>query len=91
MKKLALALLLFASAVRADQYLSAANEGGGEIILTAYTVSSCDGLKAMYAMLPNGTVYHGCWAYLNDKIHVRFEDGTRRVYDPNYFVVKGQK
>lgn len=91
MKKLALALLFVASAVRADQYLSAANEGGGEIILTSYTISTCDGLKAMYAMLPNGTVYHGCWAYLNDKIHVRFEDGTRRVYDPNYFVVKGTK
>ena len=33
MKKLALALLLFASAVRAEPYLSAKNEGGGEIVL----------------------------------------------------------
>ena len=91
MKKLLLVLLLACSAVRAEPYLSAANEGGGEIILTIFTPASCDGLKAMYAMLPSGVVFHGCWAYFNDKIHVRFEDGSRRVYDPSYFVVKGTK
>jgi hypothetical protein len=91
MKKLVLALLLLCSAVRAEPYLSAANEGGGEIILTSFTPASCSGLKAMYAMLPSGVVFHGCWAYLNDKIHVSFEDGSRRVYDPSYFVVKGSK
>ena len=91
MKKLALALLLVASAVRAEPYLSATNQGGGEIILTTYTVASCDGLKAMYAMLPTGVVYHGCWAYINEKIHVRYEDGERRVYPIDHFVVKGQK
>jgi hypothetical protein len=91
MKKLVLALLLLCSAVRAEQYLSAANQGGGEIILTTFTPASCDGLKAMYAMLPNGVAYHGCWAYINEKIHVRYEDGERRVYPIDNFVVKGQK
>jgi hypothetical protein len=54
-------------------------------------VASCDGLKAMYSMLPNGTVYHGCWAYINEKIHVKYEDGERRVYPIDNFVVKGKK
>lgn len=91
MKKLALVLLLVASAVRAEPYLSARNEGGGEIVLTTYLTASCDGLKAMYSMLPNGTVYHGCWAYINEKIHVKYEDGERRVYPIDNFVVKGKK
>lgn len=92
MKKLVLALLLCASAVHADPYLSAKNEGGGEIVLTSYATSTCgEGLKAMYAMLPNGTVYHGCWAYINEKAHVRYEDGSRKVYPIDYFVVKGEK
>lgn len=91
MKKIALALLLVCSSVRAELYLSAKNEGGGEIVLTTYTVASCEGLKAMYAMLPSGKTYYGCWAYVNDKIHVRYEDGERRVYPIDSFVVKGQK
>lgn len=91
MKKLLLVLLLAYSSVRAEPYLSAANEGGGEIILTTYTVASCDGLKAMYSMLPSGVVYHGCWVYINEKIHVKYEDGERRVYPIDNFVVKGKK
>jgi hypothetical protein len=91
MKKLLLVLLLAFSSVRAEPYLSATNEGGGEIILTTFTPTSCDGLKAMYSMLPSGVVYHGCWAYINEKIHVKYEDGERRVYPIDNFVVKGKK
>jgi hypothetical protein len=92
MKKLLLVLLLACSAVRAQPYLSAKNEGGGEIVLTSYTVSTCaEGLKAMYTMLPTGRVYHGCWAYINEKAHVKYDDGERRVYPIEYFTVKGEK
>lgn len=92
MKKIALALLLIGSSVRAEPYLEAKNDGGGEIILTTYATSDCkNGLKAMYSSLPNGKTYYGCWAYLNDKIHVRYEDGERRVYALDLFVVKESK
>lgn len=56
-------------------------KNGGEITLTFDTPDSCDGLFFMYVISNNQEPVYGCWAFLNGMIHVRYENGVRRVYD----------
>lgn len=92
MKKL-LILLLFCASAHAEDYLVATTEAGGEIVLsTSRGITSCgDYLYWMYMITKGGDVFYGCWAYLHDKIHVRYDNGVRKVYDLEGWVVKKSK
>jgi len=88
MKKLFLALLLCANA-HAGEYFVTPTEGGGEIVLTLQKASICeDSLYLMYVVKSNQSVVYGCWAYINNRVHVRYNDGTRKVYDTTGWVYK---
>jgi len=81
MKKLLVTLLLCVNA-HAGEYFVTPTETGGEIVLTNSKTTNCgDNLMFMYVVMANQSVVYGCWAYINDKIHVRYDDGNRRVYD----------
>jgi hypothetical protein len=82
MKKLLL-ILLFCTSAYAEEYLVAQTETGGEIVLSLTKgVTTCgENLYWMYLTTKNGDVFYGCWVYLHEKIHVRFDNGTRKVYD----------
>lgn len=82
MKKL-LILLLFCATAHAEDYLVAPTESGGEIVLSMTRgVKNCgDTLFWMYLVTKSGDVFYGCWTYMHDKIHVRFDNGVRKVYD----------
>lgn len=92
MKALALLALTIAPLAQAEIYLVTKNTGGGEIVLTQAKVEQCgDVLRLAYAQLPTGEVFYGCWAYMQDKIHVRYFSGDRRAYDIAGFEVKENK
>jgi hypothetical protein len=82
MKKL-LVMLLFCVSAHAEEYLVTNTEGGGEIVLSlSRGVTTCgDHLYWMYMVTKSGDVFYGCWAYMHEKIHVRFDNGIRKVYD----------
>lgn len=65
----------------AGEIFVAPAKGGGEIILTLNKPSSCDGMFFMYAINKKQQPTYGCWTILDDMIHVRYNDGMRRVYD----------
>lgn len=88
MKKL-IFLLCFCLNAYANEYFVTPTESGGEIVLTTIRTDNCgDSLMFMYVVKPDQGVVYGCWAYLNDKIHVRYDDGIRRVYDTKGWVKK---
>lgn len=80
--------LLFAAAlacgvihtVSAGEFLVAPTKEGGEIVLTFNTPSACNGLFFMYLVDKNQIPFYGCWTLINDKVHVRYDNGIRRVY-----------
>jgi hypothetical protein len=88
MKKF-LAMLLFCVNVHAGEYFVTPTEAGGEIVLTGIKTEMCgDVLRLMYVVKSDQTVVYGCWGYMNDKIHVRYDDGTRKVYDTKGWIHK---
>lgn len=92
MKYLILTAALVAPLAAAEVYFVTPNEGGGEIVLTEVKVAQCgETLRVAYAQLPGGDVLYGCWGFMQDKVHVRYMDGQRRVYDPKGFAMKESK
>jgi len=95
MKKLFIALMLVcsaASAASADTWLELKNSDGGVIVFTSTETKNCGAiLKWAYAIAQDGTAYYGCWTYMNNKIHVVYDSGERRVYDTTYVEVKEGK
>lgn len=92
MKKLLIVLMFVCGSANADQWLESKNKQGGDIILTSYPSKDCeDYQRRMYATLPDGDVFYGCWAYLNEKFHVRMDDGRRHVYGLEEWKLKGEK
>lgn len=91
MKKLILLLCFVASSAYAEIYFVGKNAGGTDIILTLEKPNWCDGIYMMYTTTTNSSVLYGCWFYMQDKIHVKYLDGDRRVYDVRGFEQRGQK
>lgn len=88
MKKI-LAALLFCINAHAGEYFVTPTESGGEIVLTLQKANTCeDSLYLMYVVKSNQSVVYGCWAYINDRVHVRYNDGTRKVYDTTGWIRK---
>jgi len=88
MKKL-LMLFLFCANAYAGEYFVTPTEAGGEIVLTDKKTERCgEVLMFMYVVKSDQSVVYGCWAYMNDKVHVRYDDGTRKVYDTKGWIHK---
>jgi hypothetical protein len=91
MKKLLLGLLFVIPAAHAEMYFVAKNAGGTDIVLTLERPTWCDGSALMYTSTTKSEVLYGCWFYMQDKIHVKFNDGDRRVYDVKNFELRGKE
>lgn len=81
MKRLLLVLALLCNPALASEYWVAQTESGGQIVLTFDKTTNCGELYFMYLVLSTQEVSYGCWVVLNDMIHVRYDNGVRRVYD----------
>lgn len=88
MKKLILALALLCGSATAGEYWVAPTEAGGQIVLTFDKTKSCDSLFFMYLVKTDQEVAYGCWTVINDMIHVRYDNGIRRVYDAQGWIRK---
>lgn len=89
MKNLLVSLLFAASSVSAGEYWTTPTDMGGEIVLELTKPESCEGLFWMYLVKSNQEVVYGCWAMLNDKIHVRYDNGVRKAYGLSGWIKKG--
>ena len=85
MKKLLLALLLVSSSVMADTWVMN-NNGGGQIVLTDRACKGHPSLNQAYTYT-NSIYLGGCWAIVDGKVHVAWDNNQgRRVYEMNDFV-----
>lgn len=86
MKLITALLLAIGIPVAQAQEFSSPNKGGGEIRLT-YQV--CKGNTerpfVAYYKAADGRAGYGCWSWISDSIHVRWNDGDNRIYDPKLF------
>lgn len=90
MKKLLLALLLVSGIVSAEEFWTAPTDAGGRIVLVFSKIDNCgDHLWFMYIEKSNQSVEYGCWAILNHKVHIRLDNGIRRVYDSTGWTQNG--
>lgn len=92
MKKLILLLILVCGTAQAEQWFEAQNNSGGKILLLTTKCVDSDG-RMVISNSPSGEAKLGCWYYFAEMIHVIWKDGVVRnsTYDPNAFVVKGEK
>jgi len=88
MKKLVLILALLCGNAAAGESLVAPTEAGGQIVLTFDKTTNCGELYFMYLVLSTQEVSYGCWVFMNGMIHVRYDNGVRRVYDAKGWVRK---
>ena len=86
MKKLFIGLVMLVSgSVMADTWVLQ-NNGGGQIVLTD---RKCPGHPSLFEVYSyTDKVYlKGCWAVIDGKVHIGWEQGQgRRVYELNDFV-----
>lgn len=88
----ALALNLVAALTAQAQTLRAANNSGGEIVLTQRVCGKHAALREGYTYIASGQVTMMCWAYIDGMIHVVWEDdGARTVFKPELFRFVGAK
>ncbi|MES2362382.1 MAG: hypothetical protein V4646_11345 [Pseudomonadota bacterium] len=73
--------------VRADTW-EQPNEGGGRIVLTDRACNEKDSAELMsaYTYLGNGSMLPGCWATLDAKVHIVWDNGKRSVFSMYSFV-----
>lgn len=82
MRKLVITLLLLVGSAHAAEWWETPTKAGGKIVLTLEKADYCGkNLFVAYIETSQQDAIYGCWAGVNDRIHVRFNDGTRKVYD----------
>lgn len=90
MKNLLVSLLFAASSVSAGEYWTTPTEQGGEIVLEFTKTDGCGSeLWWMYVVKSNQEVVYGCWTIIDNRIHVRYDNGVRRAYDVSGWTKKG--
>lgn len=89
MKKIALALILAAGLVHAEEWWETPTTTGGKIILTIQTADWCaKGTWIAYLQTAQQDSLYGCWLVANDRIHVRYNSGFTKVYDKEGWIYK---
>lgn len=85
MKALFLALALIAGAAQAQTFV-ASNNGGGKIVLKMdEKCKRSDKLFLVYTFSESGSTLEGCWAYIDNLVHVIWEDGDKSIFPPSIF------
>lgn len=85
MKTLILALALIAGAAQAQTFV-AGNNGGGQIVLKMdEPCKRHKELMRIYTFTIEGLTLEGCWAYIDNAVHVLWDDGDKRVYPADMF------
>ena len=64
------------------------NQGGGEIVITDRRCPDEPKLLEAYTHLSTGKYLGGCWAVIDDAVHVVWKDGDRSVYPIKAFQPK---
>ena len=91
MRKLLITLMLVSGFAKAAEYYTTPTETGGRIVLTFEKADWCEkNLNIAYVEKTDQSVVYGCWAIINDKVHVRYNDNTRMVYNPKGFEKQGK-
>jgi hypothetical protein len=98
MKAAAAILILFASLAQA-QTARMPNQAGGEIVLTSHKCTMDNGqhtnLRTAWSVSGDNRATHGCWAYVDEMVHVVWarSNGERdhRVYKLEDFQFKDSK
>lgn len=58
------------------------NKAGGTINLTNTKSEYCGkSRRVVFFMHPQGDVLMGCWTIVEEKIHIRYEQGTTRMHE----------
>ena len=92
MKKLVFLGLFFTSACFASEWWEAQTKAGGKIVLTLERADYCGkNLFVAYIETSQQDAIYGCWAGINDRIHVRYRDGTVKIYDKEGWEYKNDK
>ncbi len=68
--------------------LAARNQAGGEIVITDRKCPDQPKLLEAYTHLSTGKYLAGCWAVVDDAVHVVWKDGDRSVYPIQAFKQK---
>ena len=92
MKKLLVPAILAAAAFNATarEVWVMKTQAGGEVIITGDKSTHCeDSLRSMYLVMSTGEVVYGCWALIDERVHVRFDNGVRRAYSLDGFEKRG--
>ena len=86
MKKLLIGLVvLISGSALADTWVMP-NEGGGQIVISDRLCQGYKHIYQAYAYTNKGYI-EGCWALMDNKVHIVWEKNNgRRVYEMNDFV-----
>lgn len=79
---------LISLSAQAQHRFEMVNSGGGKIVLTMLKCKGKygEGLLHAYTFTKSGRMGEGCWAYFDDRVQVLWDDGDRRVYEPQHFI-----
>lgn len=92
MKKLILCLLLATGVCQAEEWWETPTKAGGKIILTLQKADWCpQGFYIAYIETSHQDAIYGCWAGINDRIHVKWNDGNKKIYDKDGWEYKNDK
>ena len=92
MKKLLIALFLCSGAVHAEQWWETPTEAGGKIVLSTQTANWCPkGFYIAYIETTTQDAIYGCWYPVNDRIHVKWNNGWTKIYDKNGWTFRDDK
>ncbi len=82
MRKLLLLLAFISGAVHADEWWETDTTAGGKIIITMQTADWCPkGFFIGYLETSKQDAVYGCWALINQRIHMKYNNGVSKVYD----------
>jgi len=62
------------------------NNAGGQIIATDRPCPKYPKLFEIYSRGSDGTTINGCYVVYDGWVHVSWNDGTERTYDPKMFI-----
>ncbi len=92
MRKLVFTLLLLVGPAHAEEWFETPTKAGGRIVLTFQTADWCPkNFFIAYIETTQQDAVYGCWAGVNNRIHVRYNDGTRKIYDNEGWEYKNDK
>jgi hypothetical protein len=92
MKKLIFFWVLLANPAFAEEWWETPTQAGGKIVLSVQTADWCPkGFYIAYIETSKQDAIYGCWYPVNDRIHVKYNDGTVKIYDKKGWVYKNDK